>query len=161
MAPASTAGCSVCSMAAKVRSIETGTASTSPQSATRSRSNGWTLRVEFQGRIREDWSRTWRGAQARRHLAPDERAGGRRAGQWAQGKRPHDRLPVAILTEVDVDLPPAGTDGSGDGRDLRLCFHPEHGEQAREGAHLVVGVARPERDQDVQARRPGGLRIAG
>ncbi len=48
-------------MAAKVASIDTGTASTSPQSATRSRSKGWTRRAEFHGRISEDCSRTWRG----------------------------------------------------------------------------------------------------
>src|SRR5439155_1553349 len=41
-----------------VRSIEIGTTSTSPQSATRIRSKGWTLRTGFQGRISDDCSRT-------------------------------------------------------------------------------------------------------
>ena len=52
---------SVRSMAVKVASMETGTASTSPQSATRRRSKGCTRRAEFQGRISEDCSRTCRG----------------------------------------------------------------------------------------------------
>src|SRR6059036_463957 len=48
-------------MAARVRSIEIGTVSTSPQSATRSRSNGCTLSTGCHGRISEDCSRTARG----------------------------------------------------------------------------------------------------
>ena len=48
-------------MAACVRSMEIGTTSTSPQSATRSLSKGWTLSTGFQGRISEDCSRTARG----------------------------------------------------------------------------------------------------
>src|SRR5215472_1285362 len=40
------------------------------------------------------------GIQARRHLAPRERARGGRAGQRAEGKRPDDGLAVAVLTEV-------------------------------------------------------------
>jgi hypothetical protein len=49
------------SMAAWVRSMEIGTTSTSPQSATRRRSNGCTFSTGFHGRISEDCSRTARG----------------------------------------------------------------------------------------------------
>src|SRR3989454_422519 len=49
------------SMAASVRSIEIGTTSTSPQSATRSRSNGWTFSTGCHGRMSDDCSRTARG----------------------------------------------------------------------------------------------------
>ena len=49
------------SIASKVRSIEIGTTSTSPQSATRSRSKGWTLSTGFHVRISDDCSRTARG----------------------------------------------------------------------------------------------------
>ncbi len=60
-APTSTAAPRVRSMAAKVPSMEMGTMSTSPQSATRRRSKGSTSRVEFHGRISEECSRMWRG----------------------------------------------------------------------------------------------------
>ncbi len=60
-APAATTVSILRSIASCVRSIEIGTTSTSPQSATRSRSNGCTLRTGFHGRISEDCSRTARG----------------------------------------------------------------------------------------------------
>ena len=56
---------SVRSMAAYVRSIEIGTTSTSPQSATRSRSKGCTCSTGFHGRMSEDCSRTARGPEPR------------------------------------------------------------------------------------------------
>ncbi len=44
-----------------MRSIEIGTTSTSPQSATRSTSNGWTFSTGCQERMIDDCSRTARG----------------------------------------------------------------------------------------------------
>ena len=60
---------------------------------------------------------------------------------------------MAVLAEVDVDLSAPVAERPGDGRDVRLRLHPQHGEQARERSHFVVGIVRPERDQDVE---PGG-----
>src|SRR5207302_11001943 len=61
MAPSAITWLTRASIAARVRSIEIGTVSTSPQSAIRSRSNGCTLRTGFHVRISEDCSRTARG----------------------------------------------------------------------------------------------------
>src|SRR5919201_965173 len=61
VAPARTTPSIRRSIASNVRSIEIGTTSTSPQSATRRRSNGWTLSTGFHVRIKEDCSRTARG----------------------------------------------------------------------------------------------------
>ena len=80
------------SMAACVRSMEIGTMSTSPQSATRSFSKGWTLSTGFHGRMSDDCSRTARGPKRapgrydtppsygnaqQRHVEPGRALGGR------------------------------------------------------------------------------------
>src|SRR4029453_14071321 len=61
IAPSAVTSLTRASIAARVRSIEMGTVSTSPQSAMRSFSNGCTLSTGFHGRIRDDCSRTARG----------------------------------------------------------------------------------------------------
>ena len=77
-----------------VRSIEIGTTSTSPQSATRSLSKGCTLSTGFHGRISEDCSRTARGPKRapgavrarRRRTAMPSRATSSPAGDSAAGR---------------------------------------------------------------------------
>src|SRR5437879_13078276 len=76
-------------MASNVRSIEIGTTSMSPQSATRSRWKGWTLRTGFHVRISDDCSRTARGpkrAPGRYDVPPSYRSEERRVGKGCRSR---------------------------------------------------------------------------
>ena len=83
-----------------------------------------------------------------------------RPGQRPHRERRDDRLTPAVLAEVDVHLAVARADHAGDRRDRRQRLDGQRGEQAGERPRLLVRVARAQRQQDVQARRPRRLRVA-
>jgi len=93
-------------MASNVRSIEIGTTSMSPQSATRSRWKGWTLRTGFHVRISDDCSRTARGPK---------RAPGR-----------YD-VPPSYGTPMSATSSPAGELAAGNS--MKVAIWPKRGDR--------------------------------
>src|SRR5206468_4052928 len=78
-----------------------------------------------------------------------------------RGEGGDEQLAVAVLEEVEVDLPAPGTEGASGRRDLAQVRLQDTGEQLAEQPALLERALPAERNEHVQAGRAGGLQVAG
>src|SRR5262245_7902527 len=110
--------------AAYVSSMEIGTTSTSPQSATRRRSKGWIFSTGCHDRISDDCSRTARGPK---------RAPGRYEVPPSYG------MPRSAMSS------PSGAGAAG--RSMNVAIWPNRGDaKGSRGRHALIGPGRPRRN---------------